>query len=472
MVTRSGLSPVLGVIVAFLALPASVGEAETDVCGDVDDEASLGAAIGAFVSDSSCTVINITASFTVEADIPPVLIGDVDVFEVVEKHLSIHGNGYVISATPGVAGFIVRLGGADPTLSIDGLGMIGFSGSGALVLHSGNLVVERSMFSGNAHGGDEAGSAGATSAFGDVTIHDSQFIDNSGDLGGALHVMSTGTVRISNSTFANNDASNGGAVYVAAPELSAASLTSLEIMQSTFSGNTSRSFSAVSASGNALIDFSTIADNTSDTSAAVGVSGTAEISRSILYNNTSMSDSGTVPADITAGTSLILGDSLVTSSASVWVDSSHVDLDPSVMVDVDPLLGPLADNGGFSVPGNSPIRTRSLQPLSPARDRVSLLAAAADIPSTDQRGHGYTRVVGTAADLGAFEVQTITDPPTEDPPSDDAPPSSTPPSIDPPEDGWPITDDPVLDSPPELPVPHTPIHWTIDISWSSLPETR
>ncbi|WAZ25658.1 CSLREA domain-containing protein [Streptomyces cinnabarinus] len=54
----------------------------------------------------------------------------------------------------------------------------------------------------------------------------------------------------------------------------------------------------------------------------------------------------------------------------------------------DPLLGPLADNGG-------PTDTSALLPGSPALD------AAADCPATDQRG--ITRPQGAACDIGAYE---------------------------------------------------------------------
>jgi hypothetical protein len=59
-------------------------------------------------------------------------------------------------------------------------------------------------------------------------------------------------------------------------------------------------------------------------------------------------------------------------------------------LDVDPLLGPLADNGGFT-------QTMALMPSSPAID------AGDDVicPSTDQRG--MNRIKGAHCDIGAFE---------------------------------------------------------------------
>jgi hypothetical protein len=57
---------------------------------------------------------------------------------------------------------------------------------------------------------------------------------------------------------------------------------------------------------------------------------------------------------------------------------------------LDPSLGPLADNGG-------PTWTHALLNSSPAVDAGD----SAHAPTTDQRG--FPRVVGTAADIGAYE---------------------------------------------------------------------
>jgi hypothetical protein len=62
---------------------------------------------------------------------------------------------------------------------------------------------------------------------------------------------------------------------------------------------------------------------------------------------------------------------------------------------VDPMVGPLAENGG-------PVETLALQPGSPATDA----ADAAGCPATDARG--VLRPAGAACDIGAFEVATPT----------------------------------------------------------------
>ncbi len=66
----------------------------------------------------------------------------------------------------------------------------------------------------------------------------------------------------------------------------------------------------------------------------------------------------------------------------------------SNLIDVDPMLGPLADNGG-------PTLTMALLPGSPAIDAGD----NTDAPEFDQRGPGFPRIVNGTIDIGAFEVQ-------------------------------------------------------------------
>ena len=72
-------------------------------------------------------------------------------------------------------------------------------------------------------------------------------------------------------------------------------------------------------------------------------------------------------------------------------DSGSIELPPDTIQD-DPRLLPLADNGGAT-------RTHALRPDSPAIDAGNNSASLND----DQRGPGFPRVLGTAADIGAFE---------------------------------------------------------------------
>ena len=63
---------------------------------------------------------------------------------------------------------------------------------------------------------------------------------------------------------------------------------------------------------------------------------------------------------------------------------------------INPKLALLADNGG-------PTKTMAPLPGSPVID----MGSNPDGLTTDQRGIGFARVVGAAADIGAYEVQTV-----------------------------------------------------------------
>jgi hypothetical protein len=67
----------------------------------------------------------------------------------------------------------------------------------------------------------------------------------------------------------------------------------------------------------------------------------------------------------------------------------------------DPLLAPLANNGG-------PTRTMALLPGSPLLDAGGTTVPTFPGNVYDQRGAGFARLVGSALDVGAFEVQAPT----------------------------------------------------------------
>jgi hypothetical protein len=136
-----------------------------------------------------------------------------------------------------------------------------------------------------------------------------------------------------------------------------------------------------------LVNNSTIADNKAGTAGAgiylIGVVGALTLQSSIVANNTVAG----AKADIaTPGAFTIIGsNNLVTAAAA------NVTL-PGATLQSDPRLWPLADNGG-------PTRTLALKIDSPALDAGSNPLALA----ADQRGAGFPRVLGAAADIGAFE---------------------------------------------------------------------
>ena len=78
---------------------------------------------------------------------------------------------------------------------------------------------------------------------------------------------------------------------------------------------------------------------------------------------------------------------------------------------IDPKLGPLADNGGFTLPDGSHILTHALLVGSPAINAGNLnaVAGANGVPQYDERGVPFNRIVNGRIDIGAFEFQQPSD---------------------------------------------------------------
>jgi hypothetical protein len=235
---------------------------------------------------------------------------------------------------------------------------------------------------------------------GDLTLTHSTIDGNTleaagGGRGGG--VFTRGYAGITGSTVSNNQADGaGGGLYKAIFSNYGDPFTTLTIQNSTFAGNTS------GADGGGLvstrpstIDNSTIAFNTAAASggglafADGGTGATTLDLESTLIASNSASDAAdfsasAVPAVIGADNLIMAADPAIALPGDTLTD--------------DPLLAALADNGG-------PTATLALGAGSPAIDTGNNLAALV----TDQRGDGFPRVAGTAADIGAFEVEETAD---------------------------------------------------------------
>ncbi len=296
-----------------------------------------------------------------------------------------------------------ELAGYDVNLTITGSTFTqneGYLRGGAVFLtNATGVTIDNSTFDGNQAasliGGNSSGYGGAiyfNEVVEDVTaivsINESSFYRNQSDGGSAIYDRAGSSIAIEASTFAENIGEYGPAGIQTDG--------SLNIVNSTFSGNTGDCSSwadgacgiAVHSSRSAAIIYSTIVNNSgSEADAAVlSEGGVIKINGSIIANNIG-SDCGT-----SAGGSL--------GSSSAGLDSDGSCLAP--IMD-DPLVNPLADNGG-------PTPTHALQSGSPAID-----AGPAGCVARDQRGVLRPYPSGGNCDLGAFEVS----PPVVDlPPSD------------------------------------------------------
>ncbi len=166
----------------------------------------------------------------------------------------------------------------------------------------------------------------------------------------------------------------------------------------TLSGNTaSRWGGAIYNSGLAVLENCTLSDN----SAIVGAGG--------IHTEFSLRISNTILRTGASGPNFVFSDDVYSFGGNISSDGTG----PNAGTDrrnIDPMLGPLQDNGG-------PTLTHRPLPGSPALDSGLQSAVPPDtfdldgdgntaepVPF-DQRGVGYLRGVGSAVDVGAVEAQ-------------------------------------------------------------------
>lgn len=269
-------------------------------------------------------------------------------------------------------------------------------GDGGGIYVTGNLIVRSSTISGNSAGSD-AGLYGS---------------------GGGIFRAQNGTTAIESSTISANFAAKLGGGIGTSHDSKA-----IDILQTTISGNTSRSGGGIGGGirggirgGTITLRHSTVTDNSAifykgDLGAFGGINASAvTLDHSIVANNREMASTAPdVFGTITTRYSLI-GNNKGTKLAEAPVGSpdANGDLIGGPMHGViDPKLGPLVNNGGFLLPDGSRILTRALLPSSPVINAGDPAASAGQngVPLNDERGAPFTRVYGGRIDMGAFESQ-------------------------------------------------------------------
>ena len=281
----------------------------------------------------------------------------------------------------------------------------------------GSATFDRAVVTGNKLGGMSV-SVGASS----VTIRRTLIANNTASLGGGVFI-SSGNVNIEAASIVNNvSRSDGGGVSFSNGSNGGSKLT---IQNSTITGNAAQGDGGGVAytagfSGSVLSIYnSTIAFNQANSTGKGGSGGGVSVdaglvvalSSSIVARNTAAGLANDVSGNATADSQYNLinvGSGLVDGAGNNRISEG-----------LDPKLLPLADNGG-------PTQTLALAADSPAVDK-----GTANGFDTDQRGSGFARVVGAAADIGAFELVPTTVPPTTVPPTT-VPPTTVPPTTVPP----------------------------------------
>ncbi|WP_339723364.1 choice-of-anchor Q domain-containing protein [uncultured Paraglaciecola sp.] len=214
-----------------------------------------------------------------------------------------------------------------------------------------------------------------------VRINSSEFSHNVAEGGGGAIAVNATDLEINNSTLSNNHASFcGGAVFFDndAPQFG----RSFYITGSTITQNQSGQYGG----GVMASDF----NQSIILSSSVVATNTAPIYPEIAFG------------DITASYSLV-GDNIGDSNNTNITE--HRSAIGTVLQDINPMLSPLANNGGST-------RTHAIQTGSP------LIDAGNDHPlpfspnfvaaNFDQRGTGYPRIQAANPDMGAFEYSATT----------------------------------------------------------------
>jgi hypothetical protein len=268
-------------------------------------------------------------------------------------------------------------------------------------------------------------------ALADVFIVDSAIVDNHVDVpnpppaallyrGGGLHVISK-SLRILRSEISDNSVSDvtgindsprsGGLQFgnESIDRQTPGTAMAASIVNSTISGNySSATAGAFVAFGNVALEIvnSTISNNlapptrtgglimsglqdTYPVSANLTARPTLRLVSSILANNSSSGgdigyNTTTMPTFTVEATNSLIEQPCTVCTLFVTGSGN--------LIGVDPLLGPLGSNGG-------PTRTHALLPGS-----IAINAGSNPLGlTTDQRGTGFPRVLGPAADMGAYE---------------------------------------------------------------------
>ena len=237
------------------------------------------------------------------------------------------------------------------------------------------------------------------------TVTESSFSGNTAWRGGGMHNLESSPV-VTGCTFSGNSAQGVGALVTssAGGGMCNEDCTNLTVTSCTFSGNSAGYYGggmynlgSSSAVANCTFSGNSAGDHgggmynqasnpivTHCTFFGNGANGIHNNTSTPVVKNTILT--GNTPADCNG---------FVTSDGyNLESGTSCGCTEPTDRQNTDPLLGPLADNGG-------PTWTHALLPGSPALDTIPWPGA----PTTDQRGFPRPYPVGGLADIGAVEVQ-------------------------------------------------------------------
>lgn len=271
--------------------------------------------------------------------------------------------------------------------------------SGGAIQNSGNMTLTAMIITGNTTSGS-AGGIRNSSTGSQLTINGCIISNNTstGSSAGGVQNFSTSTLIVNNSTFTGN-LSGGGSVGGGAMQVNGTA----RITNSTFSGNTSNTTGgggALNVNGASIVITNVTISGNSAPNNGGGIHRGSSNVNFFIRNSIVAGNNGTASSpDVTntAGGLQSEGNNIIgnVGTSTGWVASD--------LLNTAPLLGPLADNGGFG-------QTFLPQAGSPAIDAgqncVRDLTCSANNPpaavTEDQRG--ISRLTNGNVDIGAVEV--------------------------------------------------------------------
>lgn len=329
-------------------------------------------------------------------------------------HLDASGGRTMIVKGPGAGALAIDGSGQDRVFEVTGTGMLVLYGltlrNGAVDGNGGCIDAERATLHYSVVDDCRAsGRGGGVYASSNLLLYDSRITGNESDAaaGAGGGAYSAHFVIARNSTIRGNTApnGNGGGLFAQNALISYSTLSanhaaigggamsssqndaSLSFENCTISGNSAGDGGGIDAGRLYLLN-STVAFNTAITGTGGGIN--------LRYDTTSQLDS--VAGTIVAGNTAASAESDIDGDVGVVLTGDHDLIGVSTLavpagtISSDPMLGPLQDNGG-------PTATHALSTGSPAID------AGHYFRTYDQRGLGFAALVGSARDIGAYEVQ-------------------------------------------------------------------
>ena len=252
-------------------------------------------------------------------------------------------------------------------------------------------------------------SGGGISNYGTLTISNATIASNRADYGGGIY--NAGTLAINDSTISGNYSCHyGGGIYDAG---------TVTINDSTLSGNSANSCegggqgAGILVRGTASLNNSTVSNNTACDGGGIFVfSGAASLNNSTVSNNSAygIEGIGGLQGAVTVKNSIVANNSRGNCDSSVISSGYNLSSDNTCnfheagdLNNIDPLLGPLQNNGG-------PTQTQALLDGSPAIDAGNsggCTDGSGHLLTTDQRGMPRPDHEDTGGcDMGAYERQT------------------------------------------------------------------